>query len=163
MEALAEVEELTLSIAGDGPEADALQDLARKLEVDRRVHFLGRIEHGEVATLVARHGAVVAPSLWMDNSPLTIHEALTAGRPVLGSLRGGIPELVEDGRTGFLFEPNDRASIVRALQRYRELAATDHADIARQAAARAASFDPAAFLNALLDTYRRAIAAEAVR
>ena len=50
---------------------------------------------------------LVVPSIWPENSPLVIHEAFLAGVPVVASRIGGIPELVQDGVNGLLFEPGD--------------------------------------------------------
>ena len=50
---------------------------------------------------------LVVPSIWPENSPFVIQEALLSGVPVVASRIGGIPELVDDGRNGLLFEPRD--------------------------------------------------------
>jgi glycosyltransferase involved in cell wall biosynthesis len=62
--------------------------------------------------------ALVVPSLWPENSPLVIHEAFMAGVPVVGSRIGGIPELVTDGVSGFVFESGSAADLARALRRF---------------------------------------------
>lgn len=160
LDAFARVPDLALTVAGDGPALPNLREQTARLGLVDRVRFLGRVDHQEIEGTLSQHGALVAPSLWMDNSPLTIHEALSAGRPVLGSLRGGIPELIEDGVQGFVFEPNDLGSIGHALQRYRELDDREHQAMARRAAERAARFGPAAFVLGLVATYRSAMEAE---
>lgn len=73
----------------------------------------GRQPRESVARAVATMDAVVVPSIWAENSPLVIHEALAAGVPVVAAAAGGIPELVTHGRNGLLFEPGD-ASALRA-------------------------------------------------
>jgi len=59
----------------------------------------------------------VAPSIWPENSPFVIQEALLSGIPVIGSRIGGIPELIDDGRNGLLFEPGDVDGLQKALAR----------------------------------------------
>jgi len=59
---------------------------------------------------------LVVPSTWWENSPLTVLEALAAGVPVVGSRTGGLPELIEDGRTGLLVTPGDAAALRTALE-----------------------------------------------
>jgi alpha-maltose-1-phosphate synthase len=56
----------------------------------------------------------VVPSLW-DNSPNTVYEAMAAGRPVVASRVGGIPELVADGETGLLTPPGDAGALADAI------------------------------------------------
>lgn len=58
----------------------------------------------------------VAPSLW-DNSPNTIYEAMACGKAIVASRVGGIPDLVEDGKTGLLVPPGDHQSLARAIVR----------------------------------------------
>ena len=62
------------------------------------------------ADVYAQIDVLVVPSLWLENSPLVIHEAFMAGIPVVGARIGGIADLVDDGRTGLLYEPRRRAS-----------------------------------------------------
>jgi len=60
---------------------------------------------------------LVVPSLWLENSPLVIHEAFLAGVPVVGARTGGINGLVSDGTNGLLYEPTSAAELGAALQR----------------------------------------------
>jgi len=70
-----------------------------------------------VAAALASMDALVVPSIWPENSPLVIHEAFLAGVPVVASRIGGIPEVVEDGRSGLLFEPGNATDLARVLKR----------------------------------------------
>jgi glycosyltransferase involved in cell wall biosynthesis len=63
---------------------------------------------------------LVVPSVWPENSPLVIHEAFMRGVPVIASHIGGIPEIVTDGRSGFLFPPGDVEKLAHLLRRVRE-------------------------------------------
>jgi glycosyltransferase involved in cell wall biosynthesis len=60
---------------------------------------------------------LVVPSLWHDPLPRVIFEGYAYGVPVIASRRGGIPEIVEDGITGLLFDPSDSASLANAIRR----------------------------------------------
>jgi len=71
------------------------------------ITFAGAIENREVGRILAGVDALVVPSVWFENSPLTIHEALLMGVPVITSRLGGMAELVEHGQTGLLFNPGD--------------------------------------------------------
>ncbi len=58
----------------------------------------------ELTRLYNKANVTVVPSIWYDNSPMVIYESFIAGTPVIGSRIGGIPELIEAGKNGFLFE-----------------------------------------------------------
>jgi glycosyltransferase involved in cell wall biosynthesis len=60
---------------------------------------------------------LVVPSLWWENSPVTIQEAFAAGVPVIASRLGALEEKVRDGVSGLLFEPGSVADLVRVLRR----------------------------------------------
>jgi exopolysaccharide biosynthesis WecB/TagA/CpsF family protein len=80
--------------------------------------FLGEIPHQQMADFLSRSRLLVFPSLCYEAFPMVIVEAMSAGRPVVASRIGGIPEIVEDGKTGLLFEPGnpmDLAEKVRYL------------------------------------------------
>ena len=81
------------------------------------VLFRGEFGHGEAAAVLAATDALVFPSLWFENSPLTIHEAQLRAVPVLASRLGAIPEFVRDGENGLLFEPGDAAALAAAVRR----------------------------------------------
>ncbi len=84
-----------------------------------RVDFKGAFEHVEIADILAGIDVLVVPSLWFENSPLTIHEAFMAKTPVLTSDRGGMAELVEDGKNGLLFRIGDAADLRAKILRLR--------------------------------------------
>lgn len=79
-----------------------------------QVKFLGFVPHEELPALYQSAAVVVVPSLW-DNSPNVIYEAMACGVPVVASRVGGIPELVEDGVTGWLVPPGDETALEDAL------------------------------------------------
>ena len=81
------------------------------------VRFMGRLENSKVNEALAELDLLIVPSIWFENSPLTIHEAYLAGIPVLTSDRGGMAELVEDGKTGLHFRLGDSADLRRQLLR----------------------------------------------
>jgi len=69
----------------------------------------------EVAALLAEHHVVVIPSLWAENAPLVALEARAAGRPVIASALGGLPELVVHDRDGILFPAGDSDRLAAIL------------------------------------------------
>lgn len=106
---------LELRIAGDGPQRGALERLAR----DRGVPavFLGHLAPDRLAAELEAARVVAVPSTWPENCPLIVLEAMAAGRPVVATGVGGLPELVADGETGLLVRPGDPTSLAGALTR----------------------------------------------
>jgi GT2 family glycosyltransferase/glycosyltransferase involved in cell wall biosynthesis len=81
------------------------------------VRVSGLRPHAQIPGVLASMDVMVAPSIWPENSPFVIQEALLSGIPVIASRTGGIPELIDDGRNGLLFEPGDVDGLHRALER----------------------------------------------
>jgi glycosyltransferase involved in cell wall biosynthesis len=81
------------------------------------VQFMGAFDREHVDDVYSQIDVLVVPSLWSENSPLVIHEAYQAGVPVVGARLGGIIDLVEDGRTGCLYDPRSPIELVAALRR----------------------------------------------
>ena len=75
----------------------------------------GRYDNQRIAEILAQLDAVVVPSVWVENSPLTIQEAQIAGVPVITANEGGMAELVRDGVDGRLFRLGDAADLHRVL------------------------------------------------
>lgn len=105
-----------LAVMGDGPERENLERLAHSLGMERRVHFLGRIDQSEMGAHLRSLDVFVLSSLYEGLSH-TILQAMQAGTPVIASDIGGNPELVEDGVTGLLVPPRDDGEIAAALCR----------------------------------------------
>jgi glycosyltransferase involved in cell wall biosynthesis len=116
-----ELERLSVDLVG-GRDPRPLEALARELGVEGRVRFLGGLPEQEVARLLGEADLFVLPSRvardgQMEGIPVALMEALASGLVVVASRLSGIPELVEDGRTGILAEPGDPASLRAALAR----------------------------------------------
>ena len=79
------------------------------------VRFMGPFERRDLADIYADLDVLVVPSLWLENSPLVIHEAFIAGVPVVGARIGGITELIAHGRNGLLYEPALPSDLARVL------------------------------------------------
>jgi len=112
-----EIPSARLLIAGDGPVMEELRERHGELKLGDAVTFLGAVPENEVAKWFERSLFSVLPSIVFENSPLTIYEAMACGRAVVGARIGGIPELIEDGRTGLLFEPDDEIDLARKMTR----------------------------------------------
>ncbi|MHB1658401.1 glycosyltransferase family 4 protein [Acidithiobacillus sp. 'AMD consortium'] len=99
-----------LWIAGSGkPDYEAS---LRKNAASTPVRFLGRVPPRDFYPQV---DIVVVPSLWQEPLGLVVAEALAFGKPVIASKRGGIPEMIKDGETGLLFDPNRPEDLQESL------------------------------------------------
>jgi glycosyltransferase involved in cell wall biosynthesis len=111
-------ENLRLVIHGPSfhePDYEAhLKELARD---DLRIRFAGEYRHEDLPTLMRRFDYTVTPSLWWENSPLTILTSLAWGVPVIASNLGGMAEFVQDEVNGLLFPTGDVAALAARLQR----------------------------------------------
>jgi glycosyltransferase involved in cell wall biosynthesis len=86
-------------------------------ELPPGVLLLRNWPNAAVRAAMGRSLALVAPSLWREPFGIVVAEALAAGRPVVASAIGGIPEIVRDGVEGLLSPPNDVGSLAAALER----------------------------------------------
>jgi glycosyltransferase involved in cell wall biosynthesis len=114
LEALALAQRGRLKIAGDGPQRAELERRAAELGLGG-VEFLGYRSGDELKEILAGAQFVVLPSRWYENLPFSIMEALAAGKPVIASDLGGIPEMIEDGVNGLLFPAGDAGELARRL------------------------------------------------
>ncbi|TXT58949.1 MAG: Glycosyl transferase group 1 [Promethearchaeota archaeon] len=71
------------------------------------IHLCGGYEYWDIGKILANIDVLIAPSIWYENSPLVIHEALLANIPVITSDLGGMAELIKHGKNGLLFEPKN--------------------------------------------------------
>ncbi len=109
-----------IRLIGEGPERSQLEELVRELGLGEEVRLLGAQPNREVFRQVAASRVVVVPSVVtadgdMDGIPNVALEAMSLGRPVVGSQISGIPEVVISAETGFLTEPGDEAQLARQL------------------------------------------------
>ena len=103
--------ELDVVIAGDGPEATRLRQIAPP-----SVRFLGHQSGEEIAHLFSQARALVAPSIWLENAPISILEAMRAGRPVIATDMGGTSEMLRDGG-GLMVPPGNPLALGAAMRR----------------------------------------------
>jgi glycosyltransferase involved in cell wall biosynthesis len=111
---LREVPSAYLLVVGEGSRREALEQQARELRIAHRVVFTGRRD--DVPAVTAALEVAVLPS-YREAQGLSILEAMALSRPVVASNVGGIPEMIEDGRTGLLVEPHDAQALAAAIAR----------------------------------------------
>lgn len=107
-------------VIGDGPLRKRLEALAHALGIAERVSFLGSLAHEDVKQWLRRSHAFVLPSVTASNGdvegiPVALMEAMAAGLTVVSSDHSGIPELIDDGKTGFLAPERDFETLAHRL------------------------------------------------
>ena len=103
----------TLCLVGDGPDRDAIEQLASDLGIVRDVLFVGYQK--DVAPYYAFFDALLLPSA-NEGTPVVAIEALAAGRPVVATRVGGVPDVVDDNESGFLVEVGDIEALTDRLE-----------------------------------------------
>ena len=100
--------EATLYVLGTGPlEAE----LKAKYASAAQIHFMGHCDWETCKSVLLKSKFSVVPSEWYENNPFSVIEPLCLGTPVLGANVGGIPELIEPGKTGDLFKMGDASDL----------------------------------------------------
>jgi glycosyltransferase involved in cell wall biosynthesis len=115
LEAARVIESVPVVIVGDGPDREKLEQRAADLDI-RNVSFLGAKWGNELDEILSSCRVVVVPSLWHENFPYVILQSFAMGKPVVGTDRGGIPELVAHEERGLIYPARCSDSLASALQ-----------------------------------------------
>jgi len=83
---------------------------------DTGVRFMGSFDNHDIPEVLSGIDVLIVPSIWFENSPLTIHEAFISGIPVITSDLGGMAELVEDGVSGLVFKTGNAADLRNKME-----------------------------------------------
>ena len=148
--ALDENPDLTLTIAGSGPEEQKLQTLCRELYLDESVRFLGHVE--DVSPILAE-GDVFLLSSRYEGLPIAMLEAMASDLPIIATDVGGVRDLVSDGENGFLIPSEDADAMAKAIVRLAHDPAL-RARMGARSAQIAMRFDSRLAAEAYLNQYR---------
>ena len=113
---LASEPEWRLVVAGDGPERAGLERLARHLGISDHVEFTGWLDQASLLERLRECLLVAVPSIWDEPFGLVAAEAHAAARAVLATRTGALPEIVQDGETGWLVPPGDPLALASVLR-----------------------------------------------
>ena len=103
-----------LSVAGTGPELDALSELTKALSLIEHVTFTGRLTPEQMSDLYQSADVMINAST-VDNAPSSLLEAMMSGIPVISTDAGGIPDMVSDGHDALLVEKNNASAIAEQV------------------------------------------------
>ena len=137
-----------LKIIGGGP----LLDAYRKQYPQKHIEFTGQTPPEALYPVVRDARFLAIPSIWYENNPYSVIEALCMGTPVLGARTGGIPELITEGENGFLFAPGDTTAMQEKIRLFfsRDGNRFDAEKISSEAYNK---FSPDTFYNKLIKYY----------
>lgn len=120
MEAISQISKdypsIKLVVAGDGPLKYDLRKQSRDLGIERNVLFVGWIDHMRLFQLLKMINFYVFPSLG-ELFPFAVLEAMAAGKPIVATSVGGIPEIIKAGKNGLLVPPGKPESLADGIKR----------------------------------------------
>lgn len=149
LEPLAEQYRFSLKVHGTGPEEE---ELRARYDHHPWLDMTGQVSLQQVSDSMATSDLLIVPSIWLENSPGVVFQALGVSLPVMGSDKGGLPELIEPGVNGFLVPPGDAgqwtAAIRSVLESPGQLAA-----LRENAARGSAAFDPDVLAQRTLEAF----------
>lgn len=111
MAAARQIPEIPIHVAGGGPMAERMTRQAPD-----NITMRGFLSGKELQDEIDGAQMILLPSEWMENNPMTIIEAFSAGKPAIGTRIGGIPELVTDGKSGILVDPYSPDQLACAIR-----------------------------------------------
>jgi glycosyltransferase involved in cell wall biosynthesis len=155
--AFSQVKDIRLKIVGTGPQETLLKDTVKKLGVDN-IEFVGFKSGDELKSIISNASFNIVPSEWWENNPLSIIEAYSVGVPVIGAKIGGIPEIIVNGETGYLFEMKNVDHLTRVINKANSLSTEDYVTMSNNAVEFAwDKFSEEQYVNILVDFYEKMI------
>ncbi len=144
---------VSLRVIGTGPEEGALRNLSMCLGAD--VSFLGYLSGSPLHDQIRSARALVLPSEWYENAPVSVMEAYALGKPVIGAAIGGIPELIREGGSGVTFESGSIEGLASVLENFNSYNDSRLSDMGRFGRSWMESeFSERHYLNRMLAIYR---------
>lgn len=154
--ALKSAKEIPFKIVGDGPDIFQLKKIVKDAKL-HNIEFVGALWGNELNNLLYKCKFVVVPSIYNENFPYVILQSFAAGKPVIGTNRGGIPELVLDNERGLIYEANN---ILELTKKLRILWKNDSICIAMGKKARLfvfENFNDTVFYEQLISNYKKVL------
>lgn len=100
---------------GDADSTRTIQDMARQRGVEDTIQFLGHLNHQQIVSEMQQTAFLVHPA-WVDFSPNSVYESMTAGLSVIGTKVGGLPYMIIEGETGYLTEPRNPFALATCIK-----------------------------------------------
>ena len=124
--------EVQLKIIGEGAMSAMIKDEIKNNNL-KNIEFLGFRKGEELFSYIREASFILVPSEWYENNPLTIVEAYSSGKPVIGSNIGGIPELIIEEKTGYLFSMGDSMELEAKINKAMQLTDSEYLEMSETA------------------------------
>ena len=145
------INQLPLKIVGTGPLHKQYKTKIKELNAENKIKLIGPKYGNELKELIQDSKAIIIPSIWPENMPISLLEAMLFKKTVIASKIGGIPEIIKNGENGFMFEPNSKTellSIINNLKNY------DLNQIGNNARKKALSLNANDYITELIKIYK---------
>jgi glycosyltransferase involved in cell wall biosynthesis len=150
--------DLPLLIAGDGADRASVEKMVTR-DQKEQIQFMGYLTAGPLGMAIDAARAVILPSECYENAPMAILESFSRGKPVIGARIGGIPEMIDDGVNGYLFEPGNAADLQQKLKMFLSLPADHVMEMGRAAQSKVESeYTAGSHYEQLMKAYCKAMA-----
>lgn len=104
-----------LKIAGTGRELASIEQTIKRYHIENNVEILGYIKPQFINRYLRNSIALIIPSIWKENSPMTVNEAFNYYTPVVATRIGGLPEIINHNQDGFLFKKNNAMELAKYM------------------------------------------------
>jgi glycosyltransferase involved in cell wall biosynthesis len=157
IEAMKSLPDVKLIVAGKGTLLDNLKQIA-----SANVQFVGFVKGKALDDYIDNASFIVVPSECEENNPMTVIEAYAHGKPVIGSRIGGIPEIIREGETGFIFQAFDKDDLIRTINKANSVSEADYMLFSNNSRNFAdINFNPDKHYEKLMEIYKRSIITKA--
>ena len=147
-----------LYILGTGALEEQVKEYIKAHNLEEKVKMFGFKSGDELKKFVAQAKCIILPSEWYENGPYAIMEAMSQGKPVIVSRFGGLPEIVEDQKTGFICNPFDSEDLKNCIEKVCNLTADEYKAMSNTAVLNAKrDFDADTYGKTLIAHYERLI------
>ena len=155
IETFKDLPDIKLKIVGTGPEESTLKKLVASYGANN-IEFLGYKTGKDLHKVIREAYFTLVPSEWYENNPLTIIESYSAWIPVIGSRIGGIPEIIEDGKTGYIFEARNVEQLRNCIIKANNLSKEEYAQFCKNTNDFALTyFNPEKYSASLVNLYKQ--------
>ena len=145
-------------LVGGGPEDENIRKYVQENGLSEKVKFLGYVYGDKMVSILNNAKAVIVPSEWYENCPYSVMEAMARSRIVIASRIAGLPELIEENKTGFLFTPRNADELADKLCCVDMLDASKACQMSEETYHRAKQlFDPEEYYTKIIGIYRQLI------
>ena len=150
-------ENIQLKIAGDGPLKEKMLSFIDENNLSN-VQYLGFKQKDELFDLMSKSSFNIVPSEWYENNPLTVLESYALGKPVIGANVGGIPEIINDAETGFIFEMKNFKNLSEVIKKASQMSDQEYLVFSKNARKFAeVNFSEHNHYNKLMTVYNKLI------